>query len=283
MEGMEVAETTEERVVEAADALGIATSVAKALQARRTALSKLTGEELAALGIKVAEKDLGEPRKPGSLVDGNTWNVSGDVYYWTIGECERFLQQASGPVTVNVATDGGDASAALACFLKLRNYSGKVTTRAEGMMLSAGGMIFMAGDDRLMPSEGASVWMMHGLQTIYLKGAFGDKRKMAALLDNSELEELIRNMEAVDRMNVRAVSQRSGMKEEDVIKAFEADKYFDVDEALAAGIATGTYIPEKTADDGGDSAGLKGGASPAALGAVRRTGATALANQYLWR
>ena len=274
--------------------LGLCKSVAKTLDTRRKALAKLSGEELSALGFELDSgkvKAAAKPKEPKSLIDGNRWTVYGDVYYWTIGECERFLAQAAGPVTVDIATDGGDASAALACYLQLRNYPHEVTTRATGMMLSAGGMIFVAGDKRLMPEEGASVWMMHELQTIYLKGAWGNKRRMSKLKHNSELDQLIQAMETVDRMTTRAIVSRTNMDEAAVTAAMESEKYFCVDDAKEAGIATGTYMPEKESgeetgamggDHGKDGEGkeMSAASGGGTLSSTRRFGASAITNRF---
>jgi ATP-dependent protease ClpP protease subunit len=60
-------------------------------------------------------------------------------------------------VTIELASDGGDAHAALAFYSKIRRHKGEVTIIGTGNIASAAVLVLAAGDRRYMTSE---AWVM---------------------------------------------------------------------------------------------------------------------------
>jgi ATP-dependent protease ClpP protease subunit len=78
-------------------------------------------------------------------------------------ETAKALEGAQGkPVAVHIFSYGGSAGEALAIYNILKAHKGSVETLIDGIAASAGGLIFMAGDKRKIPSNSLlhlhSVW-----------------------------------------------------------------------------------------------------------------------------
>ena len=60
------------------------------------------------------------------------------------------LQKHSGDVTVFINSPGGDVFAASQIYTMLRNHSGKVTVKIDGIAASAASVVAMAGEETLI-------------------------------------------------------------------------------------------------------------------------------------
>ena len=202
-------------------------------------LAKLDADGLEKLGIdpKIAEG------KPGFEARDGVLRIDGPIWSWTMYKVREYLASATGPVEVRLASPGGDAAAGLAVYHMLRNYPNKVTTYADGMVSSAAAMIFLAGDERLMPEEGSATWMMHYTSVLWLSVQYGNKKKLEAEDPQKELDALIQAVGAIDEAVLETLEKRSGGDREEIDKALESERYFTGAEAVEAGYATGRYAP----------------------------------------
>ena len=203
-------------------------------------LSKLDAAGLERLGVdpKIAEG------KPGFEAADGVLRIDGPIWSWTMYKVREYLASATGPVEIRLASPGGDAAAGLAVYHMLRNYPGKVTTYADGIVSSAAAMIFLAGDERLMPEEGSATWMMHYVSTLWLSVKYGNKKKLSAEEPQKELDALVQAMEALDEAVVETLEKRSETGRVEIDKALESERYFTGAEAVEAGFATGRYAPK---------------------------------------
>ena len=177
---------------------------------------------------------------------------------------KTFLRENAGAskIRVRINSPGGNAAAGLAIYHLFRNYPARIETCADGIVASAAAMIFLAGDDRLMPKEGAANWMMHFTSTLFLVAAYGTKSKLAKEEPKEELDNAIQALEAIDEGVVSVMEQRTGMKRGYIEDRLAKEYYFTGPEALQAGIATALYEPPEPeeSDSGAErkAAGISG-------------------------
>ena len=89
-----------------------------------------------------------------------------------------------GDITINIKSYGGDVHEALAIYDAIKSIENKVTTRVVGATASAGTIISMAGDVRLISAN--SRYLIH--------------RVMAGAMGNvDDLQEVINQLEDYDR------------------------------------------------------------------------------------
>lgn len=131
-------------------------------------------------------------------------------------------------ITVRINTPGGDAFMGVSIYEALRRHTGHVTTSIDGAALSAGSLIALAGDARLI-SRGGTV-MIHNALTI----AMGDGnalRKVADTLD--KISGSILTIYA-DRLSLDEI----GYTAEDVQQMMDEETWFNANEAVDFGFAT---------------------------------------------
>ena len=98
------------------------------------------------------------------------------------------LAKVSGNLTVWLNSPGGDVFAASQIYTMLRNHSGKVTVKIDGIAASAASVVAMAGEETLISPTG--MLMCHNPMTCAM-GNKADMEKAIALLD--EVKESIIN------------------------------------------------------------------------------------------
>lgn len=146
-------------------------------------------------------------KEPVRVIEGNAkpherfWNVrneeGGDPsleFYGVISEYSWFDDDISprmfkkdlynlgknGPITVHIDSPGGDVDAASAIRAIMMDYPGKITTKIDGMCLSAAVTVAMAGDHVMMQESGSM--MIHDPWTIAMGGA-EDMKSAAKMLE----------------------------------------------------------------------------------------------------
>ncbi len=184
--------------------------------------------------------------KPYNIVldgeDGATIDMYGEVVdnrpvdFWTGKPIEgnfivlsEFLKdiaelQGKSNITVHINSVGGSFYAGLAIYNRLRSLNATITTINDSLAASAGSIIFMAGDKRMV--HAGSNLMVHGVLG-FLYGYY----------NVGDLRSTIKTLEAHNKAAVAAYVEATGLDQETVKAAMSKDTYMTGEEAVAAGWA----------------------------------------------
>lgn len=127
-----------------------------------------------------------------------------------------------GNITVWINSPGGDCVAAAQIYNMLKEYSGDVTIKIDGLAASAASVIAMAGDKVVMSP--VAMMMIHNPSTV----AFGDRvdmQKAMAMLD--EVKESI----------INAYEIKTGMSRTKLAHMMDAETWMDARSAVDLGFA----------------------------------------------
>lgn len=162
---------------------------------------------------------------------GAEWDGTG-VTARRIGAALRSI----GPrdVTVSINSPGGDFFEGVAIYNLLREHPARVTVRVVGLAASAASVIAMAGDDILM-GDGA-FFMVHNAWAV----AVGNRHDMQAAAGL---------LEPFDAAMADLYAQRTGMKQEEVVKLMDAETWLGAKAALQDGFATGMLDDQQITHD----------------------------------
>lgn len=127
-------------------------------------------------------------------------------------------------ITVRLASGGGSIMDALAIYNSLRSHPAKVTTIAESIVASSAVTIFLAGDTRLM-GEGSSL-MIH-------------KASNKARGTSTEIRKSADTLEKIESGISSIITSRTRLSVAVVQKMLDKETWFNVEEAIANGFATG--------------------------------------------
>ncbi|KAI5912314.1 Clp protease ClpP [Azoarcus sp. PA01] len=196
--------------------------------------------------------------------------IRGYIGEWGVNDRDFIAQvEALGDVkelTVRINSRGGEVDHALAIFNFLRAHAARVTVRVDGVAMSSGSIIAMAGDEIIMPAN--TVMMIHNPWN-YAAGTAKDLRKAAD------------DLEAFEAALLETYVARTGKSADEIRALLDEDTYMTAAEALEHGFcdtveaigkksaaahafACALGIPaavlakiqqiESTADEGGDPA-----------------------------
>lgn len=145
--------------------------------------------------------------------------------------CEELAAAVVGAskIVVPINSLGGDVFAANAIFNELMRHELPVETRVDGVAASAASLIFMAGDERIMP-ENATL-MVHNAWTI-AAGTADELRDTAEMMDKV-------------REGIVSAYRRSGQSEESVVEMMDATTWMTALDAQALGFCTAIEEPVK--------------------------------------
>ncbi|EGO8792572.1 Clp protease ClpP [Enterococcus faecalis] len=132
------------------------------------------------------------------------------------------LMSGEGNITVWINSPGGDCVAAAQIYNMLKEYSGDVVVKIDGLAASAASVIAMAGDKVVMSP--VAMMMIHNPSTV----AFGEKvdmQKAIAMLD--EVKESI----------INAYEIKTGMSRTKLAHMMDAETWMDAHSALDLGFA----------------------------------------------
>lgn len=162
---------------------------------------------------------------------GAEWDGTG-VTARRIGAALRSI----GPrdVTVSINSPGGDFFEGVAIYNLLREHPARVTVRVVGLAASAASVIAMAGDDILI-GDGA-FFMVHNAWAV----AVGNRHDMQAAAGL---------LEPFDAAMADLYAQRTGMKQEEVVKLMDAETWLGAKAALQGGFATGMLDDQQITHD----------------------------------
>lgn len=143
--------------------------------------------------------------------------------------CEELAAAVVGAskIVVPINSLGGDVFAANAIFNELMRHELPVETRVDGVAASAASLIFMAGDERIMP-ENATL-MVHNAWTI-AAGTADELRDTAEMMDKV-------------REGIVSAYRRSGQSEESVVEMMDATTWMTALDAQALGFCTAIEEP----------------------------------------
>ena len=140
------------------------------------------------------------------------------------------LQKHSGDVTVFINSPGGDVFAASQIYTMLRNHSGKVTVKIDGIAASAASVVAMAGDETLISPTG--MLMCHNPMTCAMENK-ADMEKAIALLD--EVKESI----------INAYAEKSHLSRNKIARLMDEETWMNAEKALQLGFVDGILFSKK--------------------------------------
>lgn len=155
--------------------------------------------------------------------------IDDEIGFWGV-QAKDFRSQLDAvegdELVVEINSPGGDVFAGLGMYNMLRSFAAsgkKVTTRVTGVAASIASVIFLAGDDREMPSN--AMVMIHGVAS----GAWGTV---------DEIEERVAAMKKVQASMRSVYVNRLGIDEARADELTAKDNWFSAQEAKDEGIAT---------------------------------------------
>jgi HK97 family phage major capsid protein len=159
-----------------------------------------------------------------------TISIMGDIGWdVTAEDVAAAVAEAKGkPLMVNVFSYGGDALQGLAIYSILSAHDAEVTTNVLGVAASAGSVIAMAGDKRIVPVNGAV--MIHNPWTLTV-GDAAEHRKSANMLDGLQAAYL------------HTYASATGLAVAEITPYLEEERWMYGEEALSLGFATETSKP----------------------------------------
>lgn len=136
------------------------------------------------------------------------------------------LNNGNGDVTVWINSPGGDCFAAAQIYNALKDYSGKVTVKIDGIAASAASVIAMAGDEVMMSP--VSMMMIHNPATV-AAGDHNDMKKAITML--SEVKESI----------INAYELKTGLPRSRISKLMEDETFMNAGKAVELGFADSVF------------------------------------------
>lgn len=128
-------------------------------------------------------------------------------------------------ITIHIHSVGGDAGAGLAIYNRLKNLEAKITTINDGLAASAGSVIFMAGEERLV--NPGSILMVH-------QASMG----ICGMCNIPELKAHIKMLDAYNRAMINAYSERTGRDPGEIKGLVDRETWMTGQEAVDNGFAT---------------------------------------------
>lgn len=154
------------------------------------------------------------------------YDAIGDSMFGGIGESQvvNALKDMEGQhVSVRINTPGGVIDTGIAIYNALKRHKGGVTTYVDSLAASMGSYIMLAGDRRIIASNG--MVMIHNPATL----AYGNAtefRKTADMLDKY-----------LDRM-IGDYTAKTGVEDAEMRRLLDEETWYTGQEALEAGFAT---------------------------------------------
>jgi ATP-dependent Clp endopeptidase proteolytic subunit ClpP len=167
--------------------------------------------------------------------------AEGDLYlYGEVGgwgaSASEFIAELAGRrnqhINLHIHSPGGSVFEGHAIFNALRNHAGGVTTMVDGIAASMASVIAMAGNPVKIASNG--FLMIHNPWS-QAAGGSEEMRKQADVLD--KLKDSL----------VKIYADKSGMSEEDISAAMDAETWFSAQEAVDFGLADEVFEGMKAA------------------------------------
>ena len=123
-------------------------------------------------------------------------------------------------ITLHINSTGGDVFEGQAIYTALKNYTGKVTAKIEGLAASMATVIALAADTIEMTSN--SLFMIHSP----MSNVFGNK---------SQMRKQINALEKVESTMLNVYSKRTGLDKEKISYMLDSETWLSADEAKEMG------------------------------------------------
>lgn len=134
------------------------------------------------------------------------------------------LMQVDTPnLTVRINSYGGDVSEGLAIYGLLSEFKGHLKTIVDGFACSAASVIFMAGQERVVPENG--LLMIHNAWT----EARGDSNKMKKVAED---------LEKITQPSLNIYTNKTGLSEEKIKEMMDREEWITSKEAYELGFST---------------------------------------------
>lgn len=127
-------------------------------------------------------------------------------------------------VTFHINSIGGDVSAGLSIYNRIRALNAETTTIVDGLAASAASVIAQAGDKRLV-SLGAQT-MIHGASTL-----------MVGYYNDQDLQRVDEGIKTANKSLADLYAERSGKDSAEILEMMEAETWMTPDEAVENGFA----------------------------------------------
>lgn len=182
----------------------------------------------------IKNEDTGERelRLDGVIVDDDFWA-------WLIDgvsakQFRRELNSAGGDITVRINSEGGDCFAAAAIYTALKEYSGKVTVKIDGLAASAASVVAMAGD--VIEMSPVSMMMIHN-PWLGLQGDADEMRQAAQFLD--DVKETI----------INAYEVKTKLPRDEISRLMDDETWLHAKKAVELGFADKIMFTENQSAD----------------------------------
>lgn len=126
-------------------------------------------------------------------------------------------------IDVYINSYGGEVSEGLAIYNALKRHKAKVITHVDGFACSIASVIFMAGDERVMPNT--SCLMIHNPWT-FASGNANELRKQAE------------DLEKIGECSINAYLERVNISKEELKELLDNESWISPSEAVEMGFAT---------------------------------------------
>jgi len=139
------------------------------------------------------------------------------------------LSQIQGDITVNIKSYGGNLFEALAIYDCIRSLKNHVTTKVVGTSASAGTLISLAGDKRLISKN--SRYLIH-------------KPMIGAMGNSDDFEKVLESLKDLDKQLIKLYVERTNLEGSEVLELMRKETFISAQEAIDKGFIDG-YIKEK--------------------------------------
>ena len=161
----------------------------------------------------------------GTIADESWW---GDEITPRMFKEELF--SGSGDIVVWINSPGGDCVAASQIYTMLRDYTGNVTVKIDGLAASAASVIAMAGTEVLMAPT--ALLMIHNPMSI-------------AIGDTEEMQKAIAMLDEVKESIINAYEIKTGLSRVKLSHLMDAETWLNANKAIELGFADGILEDEK--------------------------------------
>jgi ATP-dependent Clp protease protease subunit len=124
---------------------------------------------------------------------------------------------------VRINSMGGQVSEGLAIYSLLSDFKGHLITQVDGFACSAASVIFMAGEERIIPESG--LLMIHNAWT-EVSG------------DPNQLRKAAEDLDMITKPSVNIYVNKTGLSEEEVKEMMDNETWMDYQMAFSKGFAT---------------------------------------------
>ncbi len=124
---------------------------------------------------------------------------------------------------VRINSSGGEVDQGLAIYSLLKDFKGHLITKVDGWACSAASVIFMAGEERIMPES--SLLMIHNAW-------------MRAEGDPNALRKSADDLETITQPSVNIYVEKTGLSEEKIKEMMDNETWMDCKQAFELGFAT---------------------------------------------